>query len=127
VRRVEPAAFTEISALGVEEQRVHVVIDLSAEGFEAEALGHGFRVEARIVVERIEDAVQVPEGALFRFEDRWALFRLEGDRARRVAVQTGVAAERTRQILAGVEPGDRVLVYPSDLVEDGTKVACDAP
>jgi HlyD family secretion protein len=122
VRLVEPSAFTKISALGVEEQRVNVLIDFVGEPSERANLGDGFRVEARIVVWEQADVLKVPSGALFRHGDAWAVFRREGDVARRVDVEVGRASDAETQVLSGLAAGDVVVLHPSDKVGDGTRV-----
>jgi HlyD family secretion protein len=122
VRLVEPAAFTKVSALGVEEQRVNVVLDFVDGVDKVQTLGDGFRVEAHIVTYRIEDAVKAPVAALFRDGDGWAAFVVEGERSRKRAVRferrNGVEA----MIAEGLQPGERVVVYPSDALREGSKV-----
>jgi HlyD family secretion protein len=122
VKRVEPSAFTRISALGVEEQRVNVRIGLVDPRSKWQALGDGYRVEARIVVWEAPDVVQVPNSAVFRHDGDWALFVIEGDRARLTRVEIGERTARDAQIVRGVEAGQRVVVHPSDSVRDGAKV-----
>jgi HlyD family secretion protein len=120
VRRVEPAGFTRISALGIEEQRVSVLLaPATPEGWPG--LGDGFRVEARILVDRVEDALQVPAGAIFRKGDGWAVFRAEGRRLREVPVEVGRRTQTAAEILEGLTAGDQVVVYPSDRVVDGRR------
>jgi len=120
VRRVEPAGFTRISALGIEEQRVSVLLaPATADGWPG--LGDGFRVEARILVDRVEETLQVPAGAVFRKGDGWAVFRVEGRRLREVPVEIGRRTQTAAEVLAGLEVGDRVVVYPSDRVADGRR------
>ena len=122
VRLVEPAAFTKVSALGVEEQRVNVVIDFVAAPEDWQNLGDAHRVDARIVVESRKDAVAVPVGALFRHEEGWAAFVLADGRARLRAVQVGPRGGQRAVVESGLEPGERVIVYPSDAVRDGARV-----
>ena len=122
VRLVEPAAFTKISALGVEEQRVNVVIDFVAPPEEWQNLGDAHRVDARIVVENRADAVTVPLGALFRRDGSWAAFVLADGRARLRTVQVGPRGGQRAVVDAGLEPGEPVIVYPSDAVHDGGRV-----
>ena len=122
VRRIEPGAFTKISALGVEEQRVNVIVDLEDPPGERERLGDGFRVEARIVVAEADDVLKVASGALFREDDRWALFRVENGHARLVPVGTGLRGEAEVQVTEGVSEGDSVVLHPSDRVADGVAV-----
>jgi HlyD family secretion protein len=122
VQRVEPSAFTKISALGVEEQRVNVVIELASPREEWEALGDGFRVEARIRVWREDDVVRIPSSALFRHEEGWAVYVIEGEQARLRVVQVGRRNGFEAQITEGLEPGARVVVHPSEQVVDGVTV-----
>ena len=122
VRRVEPSAFTKTSALGVEEQRVNVVIAIESPREEWEALGDGYRVEARIRVWRDEDVLQVPTSALFRTDDGWAVFVVEGDVAKRRSVEVGRQTGVDAAIESGLEAGDRVIVHPSDQIVDGIGV-----
>lgn len=122
VRRIEPYGFTKVSALGIEEQRVNVIIDFTAPPEDRPALGHGFRVEARIGEWRAEDVLQVPVGAVFRHGGEWAVFVLEQGRAKRTAVRAGRSNGRTMQVLEGLEVGTRVILHPSDRVADGVEI-----
>ena len=127
VLRVEPSGFTKISALGVEEQRVNVVMELE-EPFEVRSsLGDGYRVETRVVVWKEEAQVKVPTGALFRRGEHWAVFTVEDEVARERAVEIGERNQREAQVLGGLEAGDRVILYPSDSVADGSPVAPAEP
>ncbi len=122
VRVVEPAAFTKVSALGIEEQRVHVVADFVTPPERRASLGDGYRVEVGIVLWAEEDVVSVPTSALFRSGPGWAVYRVAGGRARTVAVEIGHQnAERTR-VVSGLAPGDRVVLYPGDRVRDGVRL-----
>jgi HlyD family secretion protein len=123
VRLIEPSAFTKVSALGVEEQRVNVVVDFDGAPAAFEHLGDAYRVDARILVEARSDAVIVPVSALFRGEGGWAVFVVDGDRARRQAVEIGPRSGLDAVIERGLEPGTKVIVYPGDLVRDGVRVA----
>jgi HlyD family secretion protein len=122
VRLVEPSAFTRTSALGVEEQRVNVIVDLDAPRSEWESLGDGYRVEASIRVFHAEDVLLVASGALFREGRRWAAFREADGRA----VKTEVEVRRTdglRTIVeGGLSEGARVVVHPGDAVTEGTRI-----
>lgn len=122
VRLVEPSAFTRVSALGVEEQRVNVVIDLDAPHAEWRQLGDGYRIQARIIVYENSDAIQIPWSALFRWNQRWAVFAIEGERARLRSVEVGRRSETHAEILDGLQPDERVVLHPSDRVEDGVAV-----
>jgi HlyD family secretion protein len=120
VVRIHPSAFTKVSSLGVEQQRVTVVLEFAEA---PSGLGDAFRVHARVVLEARPDAVRVAEGALFRGEEGWAAFRLEDDRARVVRVETGIRDGRVREVLAGLAPGERVVLHPPDDLADGARVA----
>lgn len=121
VRRVAPAAVTEISALGIEEQRVEVVLDLDEAS--TERLGHNFRVIAHVVVDEAADALTIPLGALFRREGEWAAFAVRDGVARLTELQTGKRSDTLVEVLSGLAEGDTVVVHPSDAVTDGRSVA----
>jgi len=122
VRRIEPSAFTRVSALGVEEQRVNSVIDLETPHEEWQQLGDGYRVEARILVWEEQDVLQVPASALFRHDDGWATYRIAEGVARLSVVEVGRSNGLDTQVLDGLSEGDRVIVHPSDRIEDGIEV-----
>ena len=122
VRLVEPAAFTKISALGVEEQRVYVVADFDEPPEQRVSLGDGFRVEARIVTWRSDNVLRVPAGALFRHEEKWAVFRLEDGRARLRHVEIGHLNAQEAELLGGLATGDQLVAHPSDKVEDNVRI-----
>jgi len=122
VRRVEPSGFTKISALGVEEQRVNVVMDFVDPAEARQALGDGYRVEVRIVTWQGEDILKLPTGALFRRGGDWAVFVVDGGRARMDVVQIGPWNGLEAQVLEGLDEGDQVVVHPSDALADGARV-----
>ncbi|RME66279.1 MAG: efflux transporter periplasmic adaptor subunit, partial [Alphaproteobacteria bacterium] len=122
VRRVEPFGFTKISALGVEEQRVNVIIDLSDPPEVWRALGHGYRVEVRIVTWRGEDVLQVPASALFRVRGAWAVFVADNGTARARQVETGHGNDDRVQIVAGLQAGEAVVLHPGNAVADGIRI-----
>jgi HlyD family secretion protein len=123
VRRVEPAGFTKVSALGIEEQRVRVVLDFDDPPETRPGLGHGYRVVAHITVERIDDTVLVPLGALFRRGAQWSVFVVDGDgNAAERPVEIGERTTRQAVVESGLEPGERVILHPSDRVADGVAV-----
>ena len=122
VRRVEPAAFTKISALGVEEQRVIVLCDLLDPPEAARALGDRFRVEVRVAVWHADDVLTTPAGALFREGNTWKTFIYQNGRARLAAIEAGRSDGRLTQALTGLKEGDKVLLHPPDAVTDGTRV-----
>ncbi|HEV8247172.1 MAG TPA: HlyD family efflux transporter periplasmic adaptor subunit, partial [Polyangiaceae bacterium] len=122
VRRIEPSGFTRPSALGVDEQRVNVVVALTEPRERWLALGDGYRVEARLSLWHSNAVVQVPSGAVFRRGDDWAVFRIEGQSARLVPVRVGHRGETAVEIVSGLAPGDIVTVHPGDRVSDGARV-----
>lgn len=122
VRRVEPAAFTKVSALGVEEQRVNVIADLVSPPEAWRGLGDGYRVEARVVVWEADAVVQVPAGALFRRGGDWVAFVIEDGRARLRAVKAGRAGAQEVQVLEGLQPGETVILHPGNRIRDGQRV-----
>lgn len=120
VRRVEPYAFTKVSVLGIEEQRVNVIADfLDPPG----PLGDGYRVEARIVIWERPSVVKLPLSALFRQEDKWAVFRVEGGRARVKTVEVGHRNSLEAEVLGGIDEGSEVIVHPSNELKEGGRVA----
>lgn len=120
VRTVEPAAFTRLSALGVEEQRVNVVIDMAQW---PPALSDGYRVEAHITVWEQPATTVVPMSALFRQGESWAVFVIDGDRAALRTIQVGERGTSGAQVLDGLRPGDHVVLFPSDQITTGRRVA----
>lgn len=122
VRLVEPSAFTKISALGVEEQRVYVIADFTDPLEKRPTLGDSYRVEARVVTWEKADALHAPAGALFQRGGQWQTFVIEGGRATLRAVKTGRSNGVVTEILEGLAEGDPLIVYPGDKVLDGTRV-----
>ncbi|MBL9211831.1 MAG: HlyD family efflux transporter periplasmic adaptor subunit [Opitutaceae bacterium] len=122
VRWVEPSAFTKISALGVEEQRVYVIADFVDPIARRRSLGDSYRVEARIVVWEKPDALRAPAGALFQRAGRWQTFVVDEGRARLRTVGVGRGNGVQAEVLEGVAEGARLVVYPGDKVSDGTRV-----
>lgn len=127
VRRVEPYGFTKISALGIEEQRVNVIIDFTDPPERWRPLGHGYRVETRIVVWQEADVLKVPLGALFRRGDDWAVFVESEGRARLRRVAIGHGNSREAEVLDGLAEGERVVLHPSDRVGDGARLIARPP
>lgn len=123
VTRVDPAGFLKVSALGIEEQRVHVTIDLTDPPESWSKLGHDYRVVVHVTVWRSDNALTVPVGALFRSGDRWAVFVMREGRARTARVEIGHRNNRSAEILSGLTDGDRVVLHPSDRVTDGARIA----
>jgi HlyD family secretion protein len=123
VRRIEPAAFTRTSALGVDEQRVNVVLDLDGAPEQWRLLGDGFAAEIEITVWSKPDVAQVPTSALFRNGDKWAVFAVTDDRATTRAVEPGHRGPLQTEILSGLQVGDVVIIHPGASVRDGVRVA----
>ena len=119
VRTIEPAAFTKVSSLGIEEQRVNVVIDPATVPAN---LGHGYHVVARVTVWQQDDVLKVPIAALFRSRGEWSVFAVDGERARLRRIGVGRMNGSHAQILEGLQADDAVILYPSDVVEDGSLV-----
>jgi HlyD family secretion protein len=122
VRVVEPAGFTKVSALGVEEQRVWVIADITSPPERWQRLGDGYRVEASFVLWQGEDVLQVPAGALFRLGDGWAAFVVENDRAVRREVSIGHRNAEAVEVIGGLTAGERVVLHPSNRIDCGTRV-----
>jgi HlyD family secretion protein len=122
VRRVDPQAFTKISALGVEEQRVLVLLQFAGPTGAWSRLGPGYRVWGRVVLRREPDALKVPLGALVRKDGGWAVFRIAEGRARLTPIQVGALTDREAEVRSGLKAGDRLVVFPSDKVRDGGRV-----
>ena len=124
VRLVEPSGFTKISTLGVEEQRVNVIVDLIDPIEKRATLGDGFRVEARIVVAEANDVLRIPASSLFRPSSTdWAVFRVVDGLATETKVEVGNQNGLEAEIVAGLNEGDQVIVHPSDQIADGVAVA----
>lgn len=121
VSRIEPYAHTKIAALGVEEQRVNVILRLD-DPANAPPLGHGFRVDARVVLSEAADVLRVPVDALIRDGERWSVFRVSNGRARLTPVEVGEGSGQYRQVMRGLQLGDRVIVFPSEALSDGDRV-----
>ncbi len=122
VRLVEPSAFTRLSSLGVEEQRVNAIIDLRTPYEKWSELGDGYRVEARIIVWQADQVLKVPSSAVFRQDDGWAVFVDQEGLASLKKEEIGRRSGLEVQIISGLEPGDRVVTHPSDRVTDGVKI-----
>jgi HlyD family secretion protein len=123
VRRVEPAAFTKTSALGVDEQRVNVVLDVDGAPEAWRALGDGFAVEIEITIWSKPDVVEAPTSALFREGTQWAVFVVQGGHAWTRHVEVGHRAPLQTEILSGLLPGEIVVIHPGASVRNGVSVA----
>ena len=123
VQRVEPFGFTKVSALGIEEQRVNVVIDITSPRERWARLGHGYRVEPRIVLWESSDVLRVPLSALFRQGERWAVFVERNGRAELREVEIGQGNGLHAEVRSGLEAGERVVLHPADRVSPGVRLA----
>lgn len=119
VERIEPGAFTRLSALGVEEQRVRVIARLSDV---PERLGDGYRIEARIVTAARTDVLVVPPSAVFRTGTGWSVFVHAGGRAALRPIETGLHSPRGVEVTGGLAEGDSIVVFPSDKLTDGARI-----
>jgi HlyD family secretion protein len=122
VRFVEPAAFTKVSALGVEEQRVYVVADLLTPATQRGSLGDNFRIEARIITWQKEQTLKVPNGAIFRRGEQWHAYVVNDSRAHLRPVKVGRASNTETEILEGLKEGDEIILYPGDRIKEGLRV-----
>jgi HlyD family secretion protein len=122
VRRIEPGGFTKVSALGVDEQRTNAVIDIAAPPDERPTLGDAYRVDARVVVAAIDDAIILPAGALFRDRDGWAAFVVADGVARKRTVTLSHRSQTSAAVQAGVQAGEQVVLFPTDAIADGVRV-----
>lgn len=120
VKLIEPMAFTKVSSLGIEEQRVNVIAEFESP---PETLGIGYRVEARIVVWEKKEALKIPTSALFRQNEKWSVYVVENGKARRREVEIGPRAQFEVEIIKGVEDGAQVILHPSSELKDGVLVA----
>ena len=123
VKRVEPGGFMKISALGIEEQRVRVVIDFTDPPDKWRNLGHDYRVVVHVVTWKGAGVLTVPIGGLFRYNDHWAVYRDDAGRAKRAEITIGHRNSRVAEILSGLSEGDRVVVHASDRVRDGLRIS----
>ncbi len=122
VRVVEPSGFTKISTLGVEEQRVYVIVDLIDPLEERRTLGDGFRVEARVVIDEARDALKIPTSSLFRSGNKSAVFQVVDGTVQETEVKIGRQNGLEAEVLEGLSVGDQVVLHPSDRIEAGIKV-----
>lgn len=122
VRIVEPAAFTKVSSLGVEEQRVIVVADIISVPQDWQRLGDRYRVEASFILWEGKNVLQVPAGALFRYGEGWAVFVFENNRARLRKIERGHSNGLASEIVSGLTEGETVIIHPDESIKDGTRV-----
>lgn len=123
VRRIEPWGFTKVSALGVEEQRVNIIVDFLSPHEQWASLSEGYRLDAHVQVYRNDNALRLPTGALFRSGDQWAVYSIQGNgRVRRTPVHIDHRGAIFAELLSGLPDGARVVVYPGDTIQDGARV-----
>lgn len=122
VRVIEPTGFTKVSALGVEEQRVRIIADITSPRETWRRLGDGYRVEARFIIWEGAEVLQIPASALFHLNSGWAVFIIERGRAKTRPVEIGQRAGLTVQVLSGLKPGERIITHPDDRIEEGRRV-----
>jgi HlyD family secretion protein len=126
VRVIEPTGFTKVSALGVEEQRVRVIVDITSPIEQWTRLGDGYHVDTKFILWQKDDVLQIPENALFRYEDGWAVFVAgEDKRAELRIVKPGKRSGLYAQILSGLNAGENVITHPDELIEDGRQIGLD--
>lgn len=122
VRRVEPFGFTKVSTLGIEEQRVNVIVDLNDPPEKWQRLGHGYRVDVRIVIWQEESVLRIPLSALFRQGDKWNVFAVLNGRAQKNEVEVGQINDQYVEILDGLKAGQQVVLHPSDRISNGIRL-----
>ncbi|MBN1664280.1 MAG: efflux RND transporter periplasmic adaptor subunit [Deltaproteobacteria bacterium] len=122
VKTIEPAGFTKMSSLGVEEQRVLVIVDMETPAQGRPNLGDGYRIEASFIVSEGQDILQIPVSALFRAGEKWAVFAAEGNRARRRIIDVGRRNGLNAEILSGIAEGAVVIAQPDDAIRDGERI-----
>jgi HlyD family secretion protein len=122
VRRVEPFGFTKVSALGIEEQRVNVIIDFTSPKEAWSRIAHGYQVDVRIVLWRGGKVLKIPLTALFRESEKWAVFVEQEGKASRRGVTLGKRTGLEAEVLSGLSTGDRVVVHPGDRIAEGVQI-----
>ena len=122
VRRVEPSGFTKVSALGVEEQRVNILLDFTDPPSRWSRIADGFRVIVHIAVWRSPDTLRVPVAAMFRQGKDWAVFAVKGGRATLTTIKVGPSNDDVAEVLSGLTQGTQVVLHPSDRISEGTRV-----
>ncbi|RLA17802.1 MAG: efflux transporter periplasmic adaptor subunit [Gammaproteobacteria bacterium] len=125
VRRIEPYGFTKISALGVEEQRVKVILSISTEYSARKQLGHGYRVEARFILWQADKVLQIPNSALFRDNNasqQWAVYVIKGNTLHKRSLKIGQRNNLMAEVLEGLEEGEQLVTYLANELQDGVKI-----
>jgi HlyD family secretion protein len=122
VRLVEPSAFTKISSLGVEEQRVNIIADFDEPPERLTRLGDGYRIEAKITTAELDQALLIPNSALFRYQREWHVLAIDGNQAKLQRLEIGLQNDTHTQVLSGLVVDQQVIVYPSDTIQPGSRV-----
>ena len=122
VQTVEPSGFTKISSLGVEEQRVNVIVDFTSPAGTWPRLGDGYRLDAGFIIWESKDILQVPASALFRFGEGWAVFTVENKRAHQRPVEVGHHNGLAAEIVSGIMEGEVIILHPDDAIHDNSRV-----
>ena len=122
VRLVEPGAFTKVSALGVDEQRTNVVVKISSAAADWASLGDAYRVDVRIVVATLDNAIVMPVGALFRDRGGWSVFAVTNGRAEKRAVTVALRNTSEVAVTRGISAGEQVILFPGEVISDGVRV-----
>ena len=122
VRTIEPAGFTKISSLGVEEQRVLVIVDITSEPEKWQRLGDGYSLEASFILWDGKDVLQIPASALFRNKDGWAVFVVEDSRAHFRKVEPGHSNGLAAEIVSGLTEGEMVIIHPDESIKNGMRI-----
>lgn len=120
---IEPAGFTKVSALGVEEQRVWIIVAFTSPPALWQRLGDGYRVEASFILWEADDVLQIPASALFRDGNGFAVFAVEHGKAVKRRVEVGQHTDLGAQVVSGIAQGEQVIVHPDDRVREGVRVA----
>ncbi|MCA9061683.1 MAG: HlyD family efflux transporter periplasmic adaptor subunit [Planctomycetaceae bacterium] len=123
VRVIEPAAFTRVSSLGVEEQRVNVIADFTDSQGSYSSLGDGYRVEGQITIQRLDNVLQIPASALFRHQREWHVLKVVDSKAVLQPVDVGQQSDTAAEIRSGLSADEQVILYPSDRISNGTRVS----
>ena len=121
IERIEPVARTKVSALGIEEQRTRVILRFD-ETLPKELRAHQYRVDARVILDQVDEVIRVPPGALFRDGENWSVFIVRDQRARLQRVELGTRGDDFTEIKNGLRVGDKVVVFPSRELSDGARV-----
>lgn len=123
VKKVEPFGYTKVSSLGIEEQRVDVIIDFTDAKEKLQSLGHGYQVESKVILWQDENILKVPVTSLFRVDGEWSLFVIEDERAVIRKLQIGKMNALEAQVISGVAEGEKVILHPSNQINQGSLVA----